>query len=410
MKTRKIVLSVGVSFCLISCSTSSVRSPAADPTVAASWPTRGWSQLKERRPDVVAARMATPACQEYRRFVVESGHEKDGIKTDGIIVIRHGQVIDEWYDGTYTQVMPHSLWSATKTYSMTLAAAAIQQGKLSEDDLLTKYFPAENRPKKLRQHANEALYKKIRVRDLIDMGAGIEWHEAYDGDIRNSTVLPMIYTHGHKNMLAYASEAPMDPEGPGNKWNYSGGNSNILLGILRQIYKGQDNTYPWDLLFNPTGMEGMVFEQDLAGNFVGSSYIHTTPREMAKLGYLYLHDGVWNGKRILPTGWVNRVRQVSPAQKAAATSRDYIISEGTFGGTMWLNQAIPEKDIPLPFPNSPTDMYFASGHYGQWVIVFPSLDTVVARVGHDNEYWSKLDQIFSRMVACISEFQEGDFR
>jgi CubicO group peptidase (beta-lactamase class C family) len=254
-------------------------------------------------------------------------------------------------------------------------------------------------------------YRKIRIRDLLSMTASLAWSESYEGDIEESTVMRMLYLDGQADMARFAAAQPMLAEEPGTRWLYSSGNANILMGILKATYGDRYATAPWDLLFTPLGMPidkqkkiGAVVERDASGTFVGSTYIHLTPRDMARLGYLYLTDGIWNGRRLLPEGWVAQARRFNAGQKNLRFGSDYvdyIDREGIYSdGAFWLNVKVP--GLKVQFPNSPRDTFFAAGHYGQLIVILPTQRLVLARTGHDLEYWSKIDGFVSRAVECFA--------
>jgi CubicO group peptidase (beta-lactamase class C family) len=116
-------------------------------------------------------------------------------------------------------------------------------------------------------------------------------------------------------------------------------------------------------LFSKIGITQAVFEVDPAGNQVGSSYIYATARDYARFGLLYLQDGIFNGERILPEGWVNY----------STTPASY--SKGGYGSLFWLNK---EKY----YPSAPEDMYSCKGHDGQRIFIIPSKELVVVLLGY----------------------------
>jgi CubicO group peptidase (beta-lactamase class C family) len=129
-------------------------------------------------------------------------------------------------------------------------------------------------------------------------------------------------------------------------------------------------------------MGGAVLERDAAGTFVGSSYLHATPRDLARMGLLLLDDGCFLGERILPEGWVRESSQVSEPIRRGGPSR----SPGDVAGrSLWLNRPVPELGQARPWPDVPEDAISAQGHWGQLVTVVPSLDLVVVRTGDDRE-------------------------
>jgi CubicO group peptidase (beta-lactamase class C family) len=157
---------------------------------------------------------------------------------------------------------------------------------------------------------------------------------------------------------------------PGEVFNYSSGTTNIISSVIRKAV-GEDEYYhfPYQRLFERTGMYSAVMELDGSGTFVGSSYCYATARDWARFGLLYLHDGVWNGQRVLPAGWVEWTR----------TGQDY-------GGMWWLNHAVAGK---RRHPGLPDDCFACEGHEGQYIWVMPSKDLVVVRLAC--EHGSKLN-------------------
>jgi CubicO group peptidase (beta-lactamase class C family) len=216
----------------------------------------------------------------------------------------------------------------------------------------------------------------------------------------------MLYLSGSGDMARYALDQPM-ADAPGARWNYSGGNVNLLMAELGRFAGEGYEELPWRLLFDPLGMgrEGpVVVERDAAGTFVGSSYVHMTPRDMARLGQLHLQDGVWEGRRILPEGWVEAARTPVAVQGRLELGPDYIAyvdREGLYGQrSFWLNLEVP--GLATQFPQAPRDLYLAAGHYGQIILILPSQGLVIARTGHDAEYWSKIDALATKAIACFA--------
>jgi CubicO group peptidase (beta-lactamase class C family) len=124
-------------------------------------------------------------------------------------------------------------------------------------------------------------------------------------------------------------------------------------------------------------MNSAVMEPDASGTFVGSSYMYATARDWARFGLLYLGDGVYNGQRLLPEGWVQRT--VTPAGPAA---------RGQYGYQFWLNAGARGNPADRLYPHVPTDMFCADGYEGQNVFIIPSRQLVVVRLGmsHGNSF------------------------
>ena len=156
---------------------------------------------------------------------------------------------------------------------------------------------------------------------------------------------------------------------PGTIFNYSSGTANILSAIIRRTV-GEEEYYhfPYQQLFEKIGMYSAVMEMDGGGTYVGSSYCYATARDWARFGLLYLHDGVWNGQRVLPEGWV----------RWTTTGEEY-------GALWWLNRG---PVASRRHPEIPADCFSCEGYEGQYIWVIPSKDLVVVRLAM--EHGSKL--------------------
>jgi CubicO group peptidase (beta-lactamase class C family) len=158
---------------------------------------------------------------------------------------------------------------------------------------------------------------------------------------------------------------------PGSKFQYSSGNSNILSRIIRNAVGDSDYyAFPYEKLFYRIGMYSAVLEPDAGGTFVGSSFCYATARDWARFGLLYANEGVFNGERVLPAGWVHE--SVTPT-----TASD----QGAYGYQWWLNVGATNDPQNRKYPSLPTDMFYADGYEGQNIFVIPSKKLVVVRLG-----------------------------
>lgn len=185
-------------------------------------------------------------------------------------------------------------------------------------------------------------------------------------------------------MAAYAASQPLTAV-PGENWEYSSLTTNLISGILRHALGDSVYTnFPWDELFTPLGIKNAVFERDLSGTYIASSYLYMTARDMLKFGYLYLNNGVWDGKKFFPDNWVVYTTTVAPAYiKTAIKCR--LIDDLNYGALWWLNRGIPEMNIKAPLLDVPADLFAAIGHWDQFIFVIPSLDMVIAYTGDNRD-------------------------
>ncbi len=262
------------------------------------------------------------------------------------VVLHKGGVVAECYDkgiGRDTKLLS---WSMAKSFANALI------GLMVKDSLLDIHAPMD-----IPEWQGDGR-KAITLHDLMQMQSGLEWNEDYGA---RSDVNIML--HCERDMGLYALSKPLEHK-PGTYWQYSSGTTNIVMRYLRSRFPSEEAFigYMRSRLYDPLGIVRPVFEQDLSGTFVGSSYLYATARDFARFGQLYLDDGCVDSERILPKGWVDYTRR-----PAAASGEHY-------GAFFWLNGN-------GKFPDVPKDMFYCDGHDGQDIFIFPSHELVVVVLG-----------------------------
>lgn len=291
---------------------------------------------------------------------------EDGVSfgTRALLVIRSGEIIAERYAEGFSAATPMPGWSMTKSALASLIGVLVEQGRIEDLDQPVD-FPAW-------RHASNAK-AEISWDDLLRMASGLKFTD--DGDPRNDENL-MLFTRA--DMAAYAAQLPLMEE-PGSNFNYSSGNSAILAALLEDQIEGDRADYwmlPFTQLFRPLGMDSAIMEVDQSGHLVGANGMYATARDWARLGQLYLQQGVWEGERLLPENWIDYVTE--PTEAAGANN---------YGAHFWLNERV-EGD--LVWPELPADTFYMSGHDGQYLIMVPSRDLLIVRLGSNREF-SRLD-------------------
>ena len=357
----------------------------------------GVSHPGEAWPDVSAQVLsqkaeAITALEDYAFTLEGADEERRGIRTDGVVIIRAGELIYERYARGHDASKRHLSWSVSKSFTNALVGIAVGQGRLSVEDSLCKHLPWVSELGEDRCG--------ITVRHLLEFSSGLDWQEVYEGaSNQSSSVLSMLYGAGHEDAARFiASHALRDP--PGESWMYSSGDSTLLMAVVQAVMEPEHgDRFPWTQLLDPIGMRSAVWERDRAGTIIGSSYLYATPRDLARFGYLLKHDGCWDGARILPEGWVSESTQVSEAMTKKRLHRD---PDDVQGRQFWLNKPVPGVDDQRPFPDLPEDAFFARGHWGQSISVIPSWDLVVGRTGDDREGGFDLQRflVLAREVAA----------
>ena len=274
--------------------------------------------------------------------------------TKAVVILYRDTLVAERYAPGFTRDTRMPGWSMAKSVTSALIGILVRDGKLSVDE------PAPVPAWRIADDPRGS----ITIDDMLRMRSGLAWNESY---FTVSDVTRMLFMS--ENMADVAIQQPLaDP--PGTEWYYSSGTTNILSYIIRQTVGENYSKFLYQELFGPLSMNSAVWETDIAGTPVGSSYLFATTRDWATFGLLYLNDGVWNGKRILPAGWVD----YTATPVAQAPYRKY-------GAHFWLNIGEVGNPQNRLFPDVPSDMFFAEGFDGQNVFIIPSRDLVVVRLG-----------------------------
>jgi CubicO group peptidase (beta-lactamase class C family) len=276
--------------------------------------------------------------------------------TRAIVVLQNGKIIAEKYAPKITSETPLLGWSMTKSVTNAMIGLLVKDGKL---DI---YKPAP-----IAEWQNDER-KNITLDHLLRMSSGLDWEENY---AQPSDATEMLFRSKNAGYFAMHAKAKYKPD---EQWYYSSGTSNILQEIIRRQFAtlADYQKFPHERLFQKIGMNSAVLEPDASGTYVGSSFMYATARDWAKFGQLYLKDGVWEGERILPEGWVKYSSTETPN------------SHGQYAAQFWLyhNNNLYQNDV-----------FHAIGFEGQYVTIVPSKNLVIVRLGctpSDNFDHSKL--------------------
>jgi CubicO group peptidase (beta-lactamase class C family) len=323
------------------------------------WPTKGWqtSTPETQGMDSVALAKLVDAVGSRRQ--------------DSLLVIRHGRIVAEAYYAPFQAGVRHDLRSITKSVISTLTGVEIENGFLdSVDDKIVDLFSEK-------PIANiDDRKKKMTVQNLLDMTSGIQWKE--DRYTPDETIMQMYRTPDHAQFVL---DQPMSDE-PGSRFYYDGGNPYLLSALItKKTFKSAYDFAKYQL-FEPLGISDARWARtDAQGVTDGESGLYLEPRDMAKLGYLYLHRGLWEGKEIIPASWVDRAAQ------GKIEARD-----GFHYANLWWS--LPEKHA-----------FMALGRHSQLILVLPDLDIVTVMTGtmEDDEYYPKAALIDAIAAAVKSD-------
>lgn len=271
--------------------------------------------------------------------------------TRAILVVHGGKLVAERYSEDTTRSTPLHGWSMTKTVTNLLFGILVADGRLqvSERAPIVEWSDDER--------------SAITIEHLLRMQSGLDFLERYDE--ATADALHMLF--GSDDMATYVACRTLRSE-PGTEWSYSSGDSLLLSRILRdRVGAEQIFSFARDRLFAPTGMTSARLEFDASGTPVGSSMSWATGQDWARLGLFLMRDGVTDSGRILPEGWLEWSTTPTPTSES-----------GAFGAHIWVNAGDGESRA---FPRVPKDAFWAAGFEGQFVVVVPSRDTIVVRLG-----------------------------
>lgn len=349
--------------------------------------------VKVKRPQPSRARQLWPMGDVLPATPLPSDLDLDKIKqavdvnfaqasdmTAAFVVTWKGRLIAERYGDGITKDTPLESWSMGKSITATLMGVLVGQGVYSlwqPAPIPEWQTPGDPR-------------SQIRIADIMRMSSGLRIRApqdpGYDAALGYADHV-YLYT-GAVNTFHYAATRPQQWL-PNTVGRYRNTDPVLINYLIRLGVEKRGKSYlafPQRALFDKLGMQSMVIETDPFGNFLAQGYDFGSGRDWARLGNLYLQDGVWNGERILPKGFVSFVSSLAPAWLAD--------NRPIYGGFFWIN-----GDGGLPVPK---DAYYMSGAGGQTTLIIPSYDLVVVRLGHFRGSRGGA-QSFERSLALLME-------
>lgn len=298
-------------------------------------------------------------------------------ETRALLVVKGGKIVFEKYGNSFDKDSRLISWSMAKSITSALFGIMQKDGKLSLDaPIADPHWKADDKR------------SKITYRQALTMTDGINWREEdYSDAIHNDAAL-MLFGKGREDIVKYATSRPLK-NNPGEVWNYSSGTTNIIAaGISRALGprnvsdptgRAAMRNFMYDRLFTPIGMTNTSAEFDANGNFYGSSLVYSTAQDFARFGLLFLRGGQWDGKQIINEDFVNFVRTPSNGKGA-----DH------YGAHWWLSPSNGKGILK----KGPFDAFAAQGHEGQLIMVIPSKDMVIVRLGlsTSEKHWDAIGE------------------
>jgi CubicO group peptidase (beta-lactamase class C family) len=327
MNAKPIIYLILILLLLTSCFSQPQQVVQDDP-LQNKWPTRNWqvSSPQEQGLDPVKF-------EEMQAYV-----DQNRIHLHSMLVVYNGYLVFEQYDESYTQDRIHNQYSVTKSVSATLTGIAIEQGFISDvNERIVNLLPD-------RMISNVDRRKPaITLENVLTMTSGIDWQE---GDPSYSAL------YMSSDWVQYMLEQPMMAE-PGSHFLYCSGCSHLLSAVLAENTDQPVQKFADEYLFKPLGIRDYQWDQASQGIPIGGWGLHLKPRDMAKIGFLYLNMGYWDGKQIVSAEWI----------KQATSKKIQSNSNLGYGYQWWI------------YPKH--GAYTALGRYGQTIFVIPDLAMVI---------------------------------
>jgi len=298
------------------------------------WPTDGWLSNPPEQQGLDSFRLAEGL------LAIQKNH----IPVHSLMIIINGYVVVGANFYPYDGKSPHSLGSINKALITTLIGIAVNQGKLSPDDTMVSFFPGYTIANR------DAEKDRITVRDLLVMSSGMECvglpSEATQREMEAS-----------QNWVQFALDRPA-VNTPGSTFVYCGPDMHLLSAILQVATGMTALEFGQEYLFEPLGFQAVLWPSDQQGVNKGAGNVRLFPMDMAKLGFLYLHQGQWDGNQILPSAWVENALQPHSKNSGDPYGYGWRINNGEIGYE-----------------------FYAEGMGGQRILVIPGLNTILVTTG-----------------------------
>jgi len=290
------------------------------------------------------------------------------------MVLRHGKVVAEgWWD-PYRSDLKHTLYSCSKSFAATAIGFAVAEKRLTVNDKVISFFP-DDLPATMPANLSE-----LRIKDLLSMSVG---------HAKDPT---RIITTGDELWVNTFFEIPILHQ-PGTKFLYNSAATFMLSAIVQKVTGQKIIDYLKPRLFDPLGIAGADWEVNPEGINVGGWGLRLKTEDMAKFGQLFLQKGKWNGKQILPASWVEEASTMKIMQDPNAT-------QGKRDSSDWL------QGYCYQMWRSRNNSYRADGAFGQYILVFPEKDAVIAITSETPDMQAEFNLIWAHLYPAIKSVEK----
>jgi CubicO group peptidase (beta-lactamase class C family)/predicted glycoside hydrolase/deacetylase ChbG (UPF0249 family) len=285
-----------------------------------------------------------------------------------IMVLRHGKVVAEGWWNPYRPDLHHTMYSVSKSFTATAVGFAVAEKKISVDDKVISFFPNEV------PNYNDATLASLRIKDLLSMSAGQQ------PDPTGPVVISDNWT---RTFLS----TPILKQ-PGSEFLYNSAATYMLSAIVQQVTGQKILDYLQPRLFQPLGIAGIDWEVSPQGVNTGGWGLRLKTEDMAKFGQLFLQKGIWKGKQILPTAWIEEASTMKIMQNPKATQAEKDSSDWLqgYGYQMW---------------RSRNNSYRGDGAFGQYILVLPEKDAVIIITSETDNMQTELNLVWKYLLPAF---------
>jgi CubicO group peptidase (beta-lactamase class C family) len=319
----------------------------------------------------------TPETQGISSTVISSflkAVEQQGLELHSLMLVRHGNVVAEGWWSPYSSEKVHLLYSLSKSFTATAIGFAIAEGRLSEDDFVTSFFP-DDVPETISEHL-----AAMQVRHILSMATG---H-------REDTLDRAVKINSNNWVKGFLSLAP--ERAPGSVFTYNNGATFMLSAIIQKLTGMKLIDYLRPRLLEPLGITQARWDENPQGINLGFSGFHVTTETIAKFGQLYLQKGIWQGQRLLSEEWVETATREHIPNISLVEDKTADWEQG-YGYQFWRCQH---------------GAYRADGAFGQYCVVMPKQDAVLAITSAVDNMQDVLDLTWTHLLPAMADARLAD--
>lgn len=296
-------------------------------------------------------------------FLVAASDERLGMHS--FMLLRHGKVVSEAWWSPYGPERPHMMFSLSKSFTSTAIGLAVSEGLLTAEDRVVTFFPDKN-------ISDDVNLNKMCVKHLLSMSTG-HAVESMDQVMR-----------GEKDWVQVILNQPVEYE-PGTHFTYNSGATYMLSAIVQKLTGQTVHDYLTPRLFRPLGIEGTTWEQCPRGISTGGWGLTLKTEDIAKFGQLYLQKGVWQGTHLIDEAWIDEATTYQVSNASSNTNPDW---QQGYGYQFWRCRY---------------GAYRGDGAFGQYCIVMPEQDIVIAMTAGSKDMQGTLNLIWEHLLPAIAE-------